>query len=356
MARASEPVLLSSLPSLRPAAGPRYDLEQGPGSLRVETPVLVLHRAALCAGGLVHGRLVGDCGPLVRERGRGDLSSPPFLWPQLGSPAKRGWRCAWYLRSNLRAEATGPRAGGLGGVAATGLDARRHLTLSTASSLALGRLSLLEPGREAGNDDLGYVGGSAAPTPPPRPAQAEFSLSAVCAQVNLCRCPLLQEDLRDFPETLMDSRVVRLSAQQEGGRRRAGAALGRLLQGHLFQLWNKRPASSIHSRPRQSLWVLGDTSADNLSWVVHNGTSESETQPPGSAGLLLPAAPGLAPASALHFCGLAARESPSQPLGSTARRGDHPALTVGLSSGPSHRQPALRLSQGQSRPGGVQVT
>lgn len=44
---------------------------------------------------------------------------------QLGSPAKRGWRCAWYLRSNLRAEATGPRAGGLGGVAATGLDARR---------------------------------------------------------------------------------------------------------------------------------------------------------------------------------------------------------------------------------------
>ena len=32
MARDSEPILLSPLPSLRPTAGPRYDLEQGPGS------------------------------------------------------------------------------------------------------------------------------------------------------------------------------------------------------------------------------------------------------------------------------------------------------------------------------------
>lgn len=61
MARDSEPILLSPLPSLRPTAGPRYDLEQGPGSPESGDPSDgVTPRAVLRAGGLV--RFVGSSG------------------------------------------------------------------------------------------------------------------------------------------------------------------------------------------------------------------------------------------------------------------------------------------------------
>lgn len=146
MARASEPVLLSSLPSLRPAAGPRYDLEQGPGSLRVETPVPALHRAALCAGGLVHGRLVGDCGPLVRERGRGDLSSPPFLWPQVHLPQGVGSPHPWEGWSRVR-EALQAQLHPLMEVEELGAQSRPHLPPQSSVFLRCAGYSVLTSSR-----------------------------------------------------------------------------------------------------------------------------------------------------------------------------------------------------------------
>ncbi|MXQ94016.1 hypothetical protein E5288_WYG008464 [Bos mutus] len=74
MARGSEPILLSPLPTLRPTAGLRYDLEQGPGSPESGDPSDgVTPRAVLRAGGLV--RFVGSSGTAARCGG--GLSSPP---------------------------------------------------------------------------------------------------------------------------------------------------------------------------------------------------------------------------------------------------------------------------------------
>lgn len=106
VARALEPVL--ELPALPAAcgAGPRHDLEQGPGSFGEWRPgAAATPRCALCAGGLVHGRPAGDCGPLVRERGRGDLSSPLSLWPR--SPA-RGWAALTLGRVGAESERSSP--------------------------------------------------------------------------------------------------------------------------------------------------------------------------------------------------------------------------------------------------------
>lgn len=98
MARGSEPILLSPLPTLRPTAGLRYDLEQGPGSPESGDPSDgVTPRAVLRAGGLV--RFVGSSGTAARW---GGLSSPPSSG--LRSACHSGWAAlhSWEGWSRVR--------------------------------------------------------------------------------------------------------------------------------------------------------------------------------------------------------------------------------------------------------------